>query len=193
MLMADTMAVFFVIVGMMLAFPGLWLLCIGLWPRTVAEAAERCRKGLRLSFLVGLPVTIVIVILSLKLLALAGGLGKAAGIGLLCVFMLHAHIGVSGLTTAIGRRLASPVDQAREWRATLRGGIVLELTYLLPILGWFVILPASIVIGSGAVTRVHLRKLRNAVKRIKPVPAAVAENVKAEQVAGHIDGSVGAV
>src|SRR5882762_1733137 len=193
MLMADTMAVFFVIVGMMLAFPGLWLLCLGLWPQTVAEAAERCRRGLRLSFLVGLPVTIVVVFSTLKLLNSLGGLGKAAGIGLLCVFMLHANIGVSGLATAIGRRLASPVDQARGWRATLRGGVVLELSYLLPILGWFVILPASIVIGSGAVTRVQLRKLRNATKRIKPVPAAVAENVKAGQGSGHIEGSVGAV
>jgi hypothetical protein len=193
MLMADTMAVFFVIMGMMLAFPGLWLLCLGLWPHTVTEAAERCRKGLRLSFLVGLPVTIVVVILSLKLLALAGGLGKAAGIGLFCVFMLHAHIGVSGLATAIGRRLASPVDQAREWRATFRGGLVLELSYLLPILGWFVILPASIVIGSGAVTRVQFRKLRNAVKRVRTAPAAVVESIKAEQVSADIEGSVGAV
>src|SRR6266404_1312118 len=193
MLMADTMAIFFVIVGMMLAFPGLWLLCLGLWPRTVEDAAERCRNGIRLSFLVGLPFTVVSVIFSLKLLGLAGGLGKAAGIGLFCIFMLNAHIGVSGLATAIGRRLASPVDQARGWRATLRGGVVLELSCLLPILGWFVILPASIVIGSGAVTRVQLRKLRNATKRIKPVPAEVAENVKAGQVSGHIEGSVGAV
>src|SRR6266436_2233729 len=154
MLIADTMAIFLVVVGMMLAFPGLWLLCRGLWPRTVEEAAECCRKGLWLSFFVGLPVTIVVVFSSLKLLNALGGLGKAAGIGLFCVFMLHAHIGVSGFATAIGRRLASPVDQAREWRATLRGGVVLELTYLLPILGWFVILPVSIIIGSGAATRV---------------------------------------
>jgi len=193
MLMADTMAVFFVIVGMMLAFPGLWLLCLGLWPQTVAEAAERCRRGLRLSFLVGLPVTIVVVFSTLKLLNSLGGLGKAAGIGLLCVFMLHANIGVSGFATAIGRRLASPVDQAREWRATLRGGVVLELTYLLPILGWFVILPASIVIGSGSATRAQIRQLRNIVSKFRRVPAIAAENVKAEPVAGHIDGPVGAV
>ncbi|MGH9880312.1 MAG: hypothetical protein ACRD6N_02660, partial [Pyrinomonadaceae bacterium] len=36
---------------------------------------------------------------------------------------------------------------------------VLELTYLLPFLGWFVILPASIVIGSGAATLSLLSKL----------------------------------
>ncbi|MDX6709116.1 MAG: hypothetical protein QOH96_132 [Blastocatellia bacterium] len=193
MLMADTMAVFFVIVGMMLAFPGLWLLCLGLWPQTVGEAAERCRRGLRLSFLVGLPVTIVVVFSTLKLVNSLGGLGKAAGIGLFCAFMLHAHIGVSGFATAIGKRLASPVDQAREWRATLRGGVVLELTYLLPILGWFIILPVSIVIGSGAAARSQIRQLRNAVTKFRRVPVTAAEDVKAEPVAGHIDGSVGAV
>jgi hypothetical protein len=36
----------------------------------------------------------------------------------------------------------------------------LELTYLLPILGWFVVLPASIVIGTGAINVALLSRLR---------------------------------
>jgi hypothetical protein len=44
MLMADTMSIFFVIMGMLLAFSGLWLLCRGLWPGAVEAAAERCVK-----------------------------------------------------------------------------------------------------------------------------------------------------
>jgi hypothetical protein len=159
MLMADTMSIFFVILGMMLAFPGLWLLCRGLWPKAVATAADRCRQSLWSSFLVGLPITIVMIVVT-RILFTLGPVGKIAGIGVVCLYMLQAHTGVSGLATSIGRRLASPIDEQRPWRATLRGGVVLELTYLLPILGWFVILPASIIIGSGAATLGLLSKIK---------------------------------
>jgi hypothetical protein len=160
MLMADTMSIFFVIMGMMLAFPGLWLLCRGLWPEAVAAAADRCSKRLWSSFLAGLPITVAMVVLTKTLFNVLGPVGKIAGVGVVCLYMLQAHTGVSGLATSIGRRLASPLDEQRPWRSTLRGGLVLELTYLLPVLGWFVILPASIIIGSGAANLNLLSKLK---------------------------------
>lgn len=169
MLMADTMSIFFVILGMMLAFPGLWLLCRGLWPGAVAAADERCGKGLWSSFLVGLPITIVMVVATTILFKVLGPVGKIAGIGVVCLYMLQAHTGVSGLVTSIGRRLATPLDEQRPWRSTLRGGVVLELAYLLPILGWFVILPASIIIGSGAANLGLLSRLKHAVFATKPI------------------------
>jgi hypothetical protein len=95
-----------------------------------------------------------------KVLFALGPVGKIAGVGVVCVYMLQAHTGVSGLVTAIGRRLPSPLDEQSPWRATLRGGVALELTYLLPILGWFVVLPASIVIGTGAINVALLSRLR---------------------------------
>jgi len=159
MLMADTMSIFFVILGMLLAFSGLWLLCRGLWPDAVAAAAERCGKRLWPSFLAGLPTTILMVVLAKILFSTLGPIGKIGGVSVVCVFMLYAHTGVSGLVTAIGSKLSSPLDEQSPWRATLRGGIALELTYLLPILGWFVVLPASIIIGSGAINLSAIAKL----------------------------------
>ena len=99
MLMADTMSIFFVILGMMLAFPGLWLLCRGLWPEAVAAAADRCRKRLWSSFLVGLPITIVMIVVTTILFNVLGPVGKIAGVGVVCLYMLQAHTGVSGLAT----------------------------------------------------------------------------------------------
>ena len=160
MLMADTMSIFFAVLGMLLAFAGLWLLCRGLWPNAVAAAAERCARRLWPSFLAGLPTTLVMIVLAKILFSVPLPAGKIAGFGVVCLFMLQAHTGVSGLATAIGRRLSSPLDEQSPWRATLRGGIVLDLTYLLPILGWFVVLPASIIIGSGAVNLGFLARLR---------------------------------
>ena len=169
MLMADTMSIFFVVLGIMLAFSGLWLLCRGVWPDAVAAAADRCGKRLWSSFLVGVPVTVVMVLVTAVLFNVLGPLGKIAGIAVVCLYMLQAHTGVSGLATSIGRRLASPLDQKNAWRATLRGGVVLELAYLLPILGWFVILPASIIIGSGAANLGLLSNLKRTLFPTNPV------------------------
>ena len=159
MLMADTMSIFFVILGMLLAFSGLWLMCRGLWPTAVEAAADRCAKRIWPYFLAGIPLTLLMIVLT-KVLFLLGPIGKITGVGVVCFYMLQAHTGVSGLVTAIGRRLPSNLDELRPWRATLRGGIALELTYLLPILGWFVVLPASIIIGTGAINVALLSKLR---------------------------------
>jgi hypothetical protein len=186
MLMADTMAIFFVFLGLMLAFPGLWLLCRGLWPKAVEGAAARCRHGLTRSFVVGLPITAGMVVLAAALSNTLGPVGKIAAGAVVCVYLVMAHAGVAGLATCIGERLASPADAERPWRATLRGGIVLELSYLLPILGWFLILPASIIIGCGAATLGRLKRSR------PPLAAVSAESSKAEAADLRVGDPVGA-
>ena len=148
-MMADTMAIFFSVLGLMLALPGLWLLCRGLWPSLVAKAAHRCRRGLLKSFFVGAPITTITAV-AVVAIAKLGPIGSIISILIASIFFVVASAGVAGFVTSIGERLASPVDSDRPWRATLRGGIVLELSYLLPILGWFVILPVSLIIGCGA-------------------------------------------
>src|SRR5262250_94348 len=152
MLMADTMAIFFVILGLLLALPGLWVLCRGLWPRAVAKAAAVCGKGLIKPFLAGLPLTAVMIIAA-AVLGNLGPVGKIAAVATVCPYLMIANCGVAGLVTVVGERLAGPsedVDSQQPWRATLRGGVALGLASLLPILGWFVIFPASLIVGCGA-------------------------------------------
>jgi hypothetical protein len=150
MLLADTMAIFLVVLGFMLALPGLWLLCRGLWPNRVNSAALTCGKSLYKPFLAGLPVTLVAIILASAAKSMPGPLGSIWAGAIICLYLMQASVGVAGLATCIGERLASPADSGRAWRATMRGSIVLILTYLLPILGWFVIIPASFIVGSGS-------------------------------------------
>src|SRR5262249_44057605 len=137
---------------------GLWLLCRGLWPQVVARADEVCARGLIRPFLVGLPITAAL-ILSAAILSQAGTVGKITATAIVCCYLMIANSGVAGLITGIGRRLASPIDSEWPWRATLRGGIVLELSFLLPVLGWFVILPLSVTIGCGAACIALFRKV----------------------------------
>jgi len=61
---------------------------------------------------------------------------------------------VGGLGTVsrfVGERMPSPADLGRPWRATLRGGVTCSLAFVAPFVGWFFILPAAIVMGTGAV------------------------------------------
>ena len=162
MLMADTFAVFFVILGLLLAFPGLWLLCRGLWPNMVAGAADRCRKGLVKPILIGAPVFAGVIVFAIVVARVPGGVGAIISAAIICAFAMVSNAGVAGFATCIGERLASPADAARPWKSTLRGGIVLELSYLLPVLGWFVILPLSVIIGCGAaaLSLMNLSRLR---------------------------------
>lgn len=155
--MADTMAIFFVILGLLIACPALWLLCRGLWPDIVASAKTDCTKTLFKPFMVGLPITGAAIFAVILLGKLPQPMGGISSLGLLCLFISYASTGVAGLATVVGERLPSPADAQCPWKATIRGGIVLELSYLLPFLGWFVLLPISIVIGTGAATRAILQ------------------------------------
>lgn len=147
MLFADTMAIFFVIVGLLLTFPSIWLLCRGLWPGRVQRASEVV--GMK-SFFIGLPITALAVFIVIVAGKIPGPPGQIAGVLSFSALFLFAQVGVSGIATHLGRRLSSPVDEEKPWRATLRGGIILVLSYLLPLVGWFLILPVSIITGAGA-------------------------------------------
>lgn len=171
MLLADTMAIFLIVVGLMLAFPGLWLLCRGLWPRAVNTAALTCGKSLYKPFLVGVPITLATVILVSASRSMPGPLGTIWVGAIICLYVMQASVGVAGLATCIGERLASPVDAGRAWRATMRGSIVLILAYLLPIVGWFVIIPASFIVGSGSAA---LSLLNRTQYRLLPESASAA-------------------
>src|SRR5262245_20979198 len=152
MLMADTMAIFFVILGLLLAIPGLWVLCRGMWPRAVAKSAAVCGRGLIKPFLVGLPLTAAM-IFAAAVLGNLGPAGKIAAVATVCLYLIIANCGVAGLVTVVGERLAGPsgnIESQQPWRSTLRGGVALGLASLLPILGCFVIFLVAMIIGCGA-------------------------------------------
>ena len=158
MIMADTLAIFLTVVGFLLALPALWLLCRGLWPDAVEAATEDCRRGLLFPFLAGIPIAVTAFFATVVASKALGPASGFAAIGVVCLFVFFASVGIAGLTSAIGARLPSPADIDRPWQATIRGGIVLELAFLLPILGWFVILPSALIIGSGCACRTLLKK-----------------------------------
>lgn len=177
MLLADTMAIFLSILGLLIAFPGLWLLCRSLWPGMVEEVKVECKRGLLIPFLTGIPITAAAFF---GVAASGGGKHGSAGditaLVILSLFFIYANSGISGLASHIGERLPSPADAERPWRATIRGGIVLELTFLFPFVGWFIIWPVALTVGCGAVTRSFFARRRKASAVVAAVGAAQAQS-----------------
>ena len=110
MLMADTMAVFFVTVGLLVSFVGLWLLARGLWPRRSDAAADRLERGLVGPFLVGLPLAAVTLVAAAVVANLGGRLGGIGAVAIVCLLVTYSSVGVSGLATLVGRRLHTASD-----------------------------------------------------------------------------------
>lgn len=153
MLLADTMAIFFVIVGLIITFPSLWLLCAALWPAFLERSCRAVEGGIWKSFFLGIPVAFVSVLIVVIVGKLPASFGQIGGILSFSILMLFAQVGVAGLACSIGSRLFSAGAGQPAWKATMRGGAVLVLSWLLPLVGWFLILPASIIIGAGTSLR----------------------------------------
>src|SRR5687767_4156106 len=179
MLMADVMLWTLVIVGFCLAQQGLWLLCRALWPRRLAAATEHCARRPVVSFLVGLPVTAA-AIASVAVAGNAlGAVGQALAFAGFIAFWVYANLGAAAFATYVGQRLTSPADLARPWAATVRGGVALELAWLVPVVGWLGVFPVSVVLGTGAVTLAMFSRRRGAESRVQEVVQGAAHDAGA--------------
>lgn len=151
MILADILQWFLLILGAFLTLNAHWLGAHALCPALVARARQRYERAPVRATLVGLAIAI-------PTLALAIGVGqavpnpavKALCVGLGLIAGLLALVGSAGLVERIGRGLPGARDSEQPWRAHLRGGTVLGLAFLMPFLGWFVLLPWTLVSGLGA-------------------------------------------
>jgi hypothetical protein len=139
------------ILGILTACVCYWLVTQGLCPGLVQRTSACYRKPVRIT-LAGLVLVIPLVTLGVFLFQglSANPAWKFVGGYLIALPVLIGLIGSSGLCHRVGTGLASPVDEQQPWRCLLRGGIVLALTFLLPIAGWIFILPWTLISGCGA-------------------------------------------
>lgn len=167
---AEVHAVVALVIGLLIAFPALALLCRALWPDAVEAASLVSRERPLRSLFAGAAVIGPGLVL-ITVLGKAPGPGKAASALLLAALFLYAYVGVTGLAGHVGARLPSPGDAARPWLATLRGAIVLECACGLPLFGWFVLAPAALVVGAGALTIGLFSRAQASVAAPAPLPA----------------------
>jgi hypothetical protein len=149
MILADILMWFLIIVGLLAALISTWLAAHALFPRVVDRSREAYSRPIR-AFLIGLAVAVPLLVVGATVASVANPLVKLAGIVVLGALILLGLVGSAGLSLRIGQGLPSPGDQGQPWRVLLRGGVVLALTFLLPFLGWFAVLPITLVTGVGA-------------------------------------------
>jgi len=149
MIMADILKILLLVLGILLIYVSYWLLAEALFPALVERACRQYARPFKITFF-GIAVALVPVVLGLILSNLPNPIFKLAGITLLVVPAMLGLAGSAGLTLRIGAGLRSPVDETQPWRRVLRGGIVLALSFLLPVVGWFIIPLWALVSGLGA-------------------------------------------
>jgi uncharacterized protein involved in cysteine biosynthesis len=147
--MADVSAIFGVLLIFGIAFPGMLTAWWLLFPATVERARLRLERTPWQSFWFGGILTAVFVIPTVILLALPFGVAKFFGWATIAVVLALSSLGSAGIAAKMGERIAQK-STASPFSAFLRGAIVLELAVVFPVLGWFIVLPLTIVIALGA-------------------------------------------
>jgi hypothetical protein len=150
-IMADVFKIVFLVLGALLVLVSYWLASAALFPAWIGRARIAYDHRPVRSTIVGIAVAAPLSILGVALmnssgqpvLMLTGGL-------IVSIPVFLALAGSAGLALRIGAGLATPGDELAPWRRVLRGGIVLSLTFLLPVLGWFIVFPFALVSGVGA-------------------------------------------
>lgn len=150
MIMADVLKIFLLVVGTQIVVISYWLAAESLYPSLVAAARDRYRDQPVRITLLGAVTGAPLFLLGAGLFQDGSAAGKALGFTIASLTMLAALLGSAGLCRRIGAGLPSLTDAAQPWRRVLRGGVVLALMCLLPLLGWFLILPLALISGSGA-------------------------------------------
>ncbi len=150
MIMADIFLWVFLILGLLLTINAVWLATTALFPEKVQKFSQSYSRPLRQT-LTGVAVVIPVLLVATVLAKGNPVPIKIVGVALVGLLVLMGLAGSAGLASRIGRGLPSARDIDSPWRTTLRGGIVLSLTFILPFIGWFGILLWTLVSGVGSV------------------------------------------
>lgn len=151
MIMADIFKILFPIIGTMMSFVCYCLLFEGTFPNAVDRCMQTYRTRPIWSIILGVGVGVPGTAFGLLVLQSGSPVGQFIGFSFLFLLTTLAILGAAGLARLIGQRLNSPQDAQQPWKRVYRGSIVLAITFLFPLVGWFLVLPFTFLSGLGAV------------------------------------------
>ena len=170
MLMSDVLMWVAIASGFIVGLPALWMLSRGLWPEGFEKRSAASRKGLGVSLVLGLMPTVVFAFL---IAMLGKRLGPVPGILISGTAIVWGLNGLAGVASLVGERLW---PTGEPWKQTRNGGLVVICCALLPVVGWFFLLPLMAVTGMG----INMRCLMGGPpSQPAPVAAPVANALEA--------------
>ena len=122
-----------------------------LFPEFASRCAGHCRRPVS-SFFLGLVTAGAAAALILTALRTGRGghpLAWVAG----GTVILAALAGASGQVVRMAARTAHDRESSNSWAASRRAAAILTMSYMLPLAGWLVILPVSLLTGLGCTLR----------------------------------------
>lgn len=123
------------ILGFIAALAGTQLLAAALLPGAVERSQAHLRARPWKSALAGAGVLVASLLLGAGL-GLLGGPGQLLRLLLVGGVLVFAFTGLAAFSRVVGAGLPSAVDDRSPWRATLRGALVWEFAYVIPVFGW---------------------------------------------------------
>ena len=147
---AYVMMIFFLHLGVVLVATSYFAFSAALAPRITHRARVRFAMRPWLPMLIGAGVSLPWVLIALVLLQQPVAGLKFVGAVALSAWVLLGLVGGAGVAQHIGRPphngdLHSPAV----WTDSIRGGLFITLTWVLPLVGWFAMLPLTLATGVG--------------------------------------------
>lgn len=176
MIMADVLKWALLIVGTQIVFVSYWLAAQALFPQAVERARGQYSRPWKLTLL-GLLMSAPLIAIGIFTFQRNNPVFKIIGGGLILLPVVIGLVGSTGLNLRIGTGLPSPLDAGQPWRRVLRGSVVLVLMFLLPVIGWFVLLPWTLITGFAAAAL-------SCSGKAKPEPTAAPPLASLKEVAG---------
>ena len=172
MTLADVLAV---VSGLAIAGAGFACLSIilsTLMPSALARAGARAAARPGRCAVLGLFVFLASGVVWGTLLKIPSPLARLAAILAILAGLSVAVLGGAALATELGRRGRGAASAPPSREDVLRGVFLLEGAALLPIVGWFVVLPAAFFVSLGAGFHAALRRRAPDAAIPAPVPQA---------------------
>ncbi|MBT8486633.1 MAG: hypothetical protein HKO59_14830 [Phycisphaerales bacterium] len=157
----------FIHIGVILVITAYYAVGSLLAPALTERARTRFAARPWLPVLVGLGVSVPWVLAAIVLLNLPAAPAKFAGAVLGCGWVLCGLIGGAAIAQQVGRG-GGPAPLP--WVAAVRGGLLITLTWVLPLVGWLGMLPLSLATGVGCLI-LGIAPMRS--NRATAVPATV--------------------
>jgi hypothetical protein len=139
---------FFVHIGVILVATAYYTFSAALAPRVTHRARVRFAQRPWLPILIGLGASLPWVIAGLVLMNAPLAPVKFAGVVVSLLWVLLGLVGGAGLAQHIGAPHAHITNQPA-WTDSVRGGLFITLTWILPLVGWFLMLPLTLATGVG--------------------------------------------